>query len=241
MTIESLGEKPGHTRQQGAPAAVPEPEGLGLDPAFSRSQLVINHIVAGLRDGRYGPGQTLVAAELMKELGLSKAPVREALHLLVGEGMIELLPNRSVRLTRLDSHDVRGFLDVWSSLGGTSLRLAAHAIGRGADGRVLAARIGGVSAAAGRGITYEFLMSIADYHRAAAELGGNRFVQRFIGLAHFEHTYRHLVTLMPVLPFREYADRFAGVHEAVTAGDGKRAERLFRAHMDWVAGLLRSA
>lgn len=217
-----------------SPDADPEPAGV---PSLSRT--VIEHILAGVRQGRYVPGQTLVASELMKELGVSKAPVREALHLLVGEGVIELLPNRSVRLTRLDPREVKGFIDVWSSLGGTSLRLAAAAIGAGADAGGLHRNMAAVEQAAGRGITYEFLMTFADYHRAAAALHGNLFVGRFIGLAHFEHTHRHMASLMPAPRFREYAQRFAGVHRAVVAADGAAAERLFRVHMDWVGGLLR--
>jgi len=239
-------EKPGEEaadRGPLRPIVSPMERERPADPAFSSSRIVVNHILQGLRQGRYVPGQTLVAAELMKELGLSKAPVREALHLLVGEGVIELLQNRSVRITRLDADDVRGFVAVWSTLGATSLRLAAEAIAAegitsGADGRVLAARIAEVERAAGRGITYEFLMSIADYHCAAAAIGGNLFIRRFIGLAHFEHTHRHMASLMPALPFREYAQRFCGVHDAVIAGAGGQAERLFQEHMAWVTRLL---
>ena len=57
----------------------------------------------------YAPGQMIIAHDLMSELGVSKAPVREGIHVLVGEGVMELLPNRSARIRRLSAADLRDF------------------------------------------------------------------------------------------------------------------------------------
>ena len=64
-------------------------------------QIVIATILSRIKEGRYIPGQYLIAGDLMEELKLSKAPVREAIHVLVGEGVIELLQNRSARIRSL--------------------------------------------------------------------------------------------------------------------------------------------
>ncbi len=55
------------------------------------------------------PGSTLEEAALVKELGISRTPLREALIRLAAEGLVELLPNRGTRvapltLTRLQEH-----------------------------------------------------------------------------------------------------------------------------------------
>ena len=53
---------------------------------------VLQFIIDGLATGRYEPGQRLNAASLCKELGLRKAPVREALHVLAGAVSYTHLP-----------------------------------------------------------------------------------------------------------------------------------------------------
>ena len=42
------------------------------------------------REGRYQPGERLVAADLAAQFDVSRAPVREALAILVGEGVVEI-------------------------------------------------------------------------------------------------------------------------------------------------------
>lgn len=56
------------------------------------------HIASQLRDaitgGRLVPGERLRTQELAEELGVSRIPVREALHTLQAEGLVEFHPHR---------------------------------------------------------------------------------------------------------------------------------------------------
>src|SRR5690349_5360504 len=72
-----------------------------------------------LRDGAYreirdaivagtlAPGEILRDADLARRLGLSRAPVREALARLVAEGLVESKPQSYTRVTRIDVRDIR--------------------------------------------------------------------------------------------------------------------------------------
>ena len=71
------------------------------DGLASASQRVLAELERGFRDGRYAPGQRLVAGDLAADLGMSRAPVREAFHILAGRGVLELTPNRGVRIREL--------------------------------------------------------------------------------------------------------------------------------------------
>ena len=87
---------------------------------------VLQFIIDGLATGRYEPGQRLNAASLCKELGLSKAPVREALHVLAGEGVIDMPKNRGAIIRDLTRQDL---LDLWEAFAltiGREIRLAVN-------------------------------------------------------------------------------------------------------------------
>ena len=57
--------------------------------------------------GELQPGAPVRDADLAERLGLSRAPVREALSRLTGEGLVESKPQSYTRVTRLVPRDVR--------------------------------------------------------------------------------------------------------------------------------------
>ncbi|MFI8433838.1 GntR family transcriptional regulator [Streptomyces sp. NPDC079020] len=57
--------------------------------------------------GDIPPGAPVRDADLAERLGLSRAPVRDALSRLVGEGLVESKPQSYTRVTRLVPRDVR--------------------------------------------------------------------------------------------------------------------------------------
>lgn len=68
--------------------------------------------VAGhrLRDailsGQLAPGQKIVEEQLCADLGISRAPLREALRLLAQQGLVEHLPRRGSRVTEWSPGDI---------------------------------------------------------------------------------------------------------------------------------------
>lgn len=86
--------------------------------------LTSERVHAGLRraviGGRYLPGAMLNAPAIAEEFGTSVAPVRDAVHRLVGEGFIETLHGGGFQIPVLSENDLRD-LYVWH---GQVLRLA---------------------------------------------------------------------------------------------------------------------
>ncbi|WP_080823642.1 GntR family transcriptional regulator [Agrobacterium genomosp. 2] len=56
--------------------------------------------------GELAPGTRLREVQICSQLGVSRTPVREAFRTLAAEGMVELLPNRSVVVSELRASDV---------------------------------------------------------------------------------------------------------------------------------------
>jgi DNA-binding GntR family transcriptional regulator len=57
-------------------------------------------------DGRFAPGERLVEAELARQLGISRGPLREALHMLAKEGIVVIVPRRSKSVQDLDDRTI---------------------------------------------------------------------------------------------------------------------------------------
>ena len=63
----------------------------------SAAELVLAHILEEMSADRLRPGMRVNAAKVQQALDLSATPVREALSLLAGQGVVELLPDRGCR------------------------------------------------------------------------------------------------------------------------------------------------
>lgn len=61
----------------------------------------------GILSGNIGDGAELAQEQLAEQLQVSRMPVREALQMLEGEGLLERLPNRHMRVAGLSERSVR--------------------------------------------------------------------------------------------------------------------------------------
>jgi DNA-binding GntR family transcriptional regulator len=91
----------------------------GRGPALTRNtgNIATELIRAAILEGRLSPGQRLKEADLARDLGVSRTPVREALLVLQAEGFVDSLPNRGAavraytRAELLDLYDLRKLLE----------------------------------------------------------------------------------------------------------------------------------
>ncbi|MGD9737302.1 MAG: GntR family transcriptional regulator [Solirubrobacterales bacterium] len=74
--------------------------------------------------GELRPGQTLGEENLARQLGISRTPVREALVLLRGEGLVETPPNRPAAVRSFSAHDLREMHSLRAVLEGYAARTA---------------------------------------------------------------------------------------------------------------------
>ncbi len=87
-----------------------------------------DEIVVSLRDmivdGTLPAGAKLSEKQLCDHFGVSRTPLREAFKVLAAENIIELLPNRGVRVTKLTIEDIDEVFEVLGVLEGLSGELA---------------------------------------------------------------------------------------------------------------------
>ncbi|MGC4252085.1 MAG: GntR family transcriptional regulator [Sphingobium sp.] len=76
--------------------------------------------------GEIEPGERLREIALSEELGMSRTPVREAFRTLAAEGLVDLLPNRSVVVSTPDESEVADVFTVLGALEGLAGLLACR-------------------------------------------------------------------------------------------------------------------
>lgn len=143
-------------------------------PALVRTGLgdqIRQVLIDGITSGRLQPGERIVERRIAAELGVSQAPVREALRQLEALRLIETMPNRGARVREFTEDDFAEFFPVRAGLEETAADLAVSRLAGRVDG--LQVHIERLAAAEGPDVMRH---SIA-FHREIVEAAGNRLLQ----------------------------------------------------------------
>lgn len=143
-------------------------------PALVRTGLgdqIRQVLVDGIISGRFQPGERIVERRIAMELGVSQAPVREALRRLEALRLIETMPNRGARVRTFTEEDFAEFFPVRAGLEETAADLAVTRMG--GDVTALEGHIDRLAQAEGPDVMRH---SIA-FHREIVEATGNRLLR----------------------------------------------------------------
>jgi DNA-binding GntR family transcriptional regulator len=211
-----------------------------LNTGRDSSDRVLQTIIEGLLEGRYKPGQRVVARQLAEALGVSIVPVREAIHILAGEGVIDLTARKGARIRSMDQEEVGNWWRIQSMVGKLGVGFAARNINRRPDSVAkLEDAMDLISEKAGQMDGFDFLMVLLRFHMVVhdvAEMPQLNEATRRLGFffwAIFFPTY---------IPVREYGEMYIRNHQRVTdaivSGDPAGAEAAYQYHIDWTSALI---
>ena len=98
-------------------------------PDTTATRLVAERAYEDLRDRivtlQLPPGTVLREDELMKDLGIGRTPLREAVKRLALENLVEVQPRRGTFVTAVEAADIQGITEVRAELEGYAAELAA--------------------------------------------------------------------------------------------------------------------
>lgn len=192
-------------------------------------QSVYEELVELVVAGRLRPGQHLVETELARHLGVSRQPVREALHRLHAEGWIELRPNEGAFVHVPTDQEVDELLDARELLEAEAARLAARKASRDQVAQLRAICREGESAVRG-GDAGRFVAVNNDFHGALAGIAGNTVL---VLLAEFvARRARWYYRLVAPLRMQESCEEHTEIAEAIAAADQDRAGKVAWAHIE---------
>lgn len=80
--------------------------------SHNSANVIADRLRASIRLGELLPGTRLVQEKLAAELQVSRIPLREALHTLAAEGLIEVLPQRGMHVAELSRADIENLFEL---------------------------------------------------------------------------------------------------------------------------------
>lgn len=197
------------------------------DPDLPQGQTAYRRLLDEIRSGALVPGARLRETDLATRLGISRTPVREALRLLETDGLVTHLPRQGASLRRLDAPEVIELYEMRAVLEGTAARLAARAV-TGVELTELRA-LNATLAVAPAGAAAQDINR--QFHRALLDGARNRFLVKTMSALHKTLLILGPTTLTDPLRHVDAVAEHAAVLDALSDGDGARAQALMQDHV----------
>lgn len=202
---------------------------------------VLSYILAEMDAGTLRPGERVNAARIAATLNLSLAPVREALSVLAGRGVLDLLPDRGAVMRPLTPTDVVHLWEVLAPVAAKGLELAAQVVATGsADTHQVVQAYEAIGHEPSAVPPLKFILRLNDYHWAVNRLAGNPYLTVALETLGVPYWDRYLVELVDVRAnINGYLTNYRRIHESVMAGDGPAAAAVMHYHANWSVKLVR--
>ncbi len=177
-------------------------------------------------DGTRAPGSKLVERDLAEEMSVSRVPVRDALKVLVADGLATPRPRTWTTVRAFSEADIDDLIEVRSALETLAFRLAAQ---RGTDDQraQLADQLDAERRAARTGDARAARRAGADFHETVIAMAANRLLSEL-----FERTRHRMRWLLGQHSELELmADEHQQLYRALAARDVDRVGDLAQAHL----------
>ena len=175
-------------------------------------------------------GDTLTEVSLSKRLGVSRTPLRAALHRLAEEGLVEIAPNKGAVVVGVNDDDLVDIYKIRMRLEGLASREAAARISE-EDKKRLADSVE-LSEFYIHRRDIEHLKELdTQFHNIIYRASGNRLLSKTLSELHRNiHVYRKQSLAVPerlVKSMEEHRE----ILDAIERGDADEADRLTSAHI----------
>lgn len=193
---------------------------------LTRAEAIARHLREEIVAGRLAPGTVIKDAELADRLGVSITPVREAIVLLSAEGLIDISPNRTRRVTDVTQKNALELIDVMCVLACAGVEWGVPNL-TGADLARMRQRLDEMLAALGAGDGGAATSAGADFSTIMISASGNRELQTHVDLV--VTRMRRLLALTPQRgQWRPWIDGYTEVLALLEQDDPQRAIARYR-------------
>ena len=201
-------------------------------------QSVYDALIDLIVGGELPPGQHMVETDLARQLGVSRQPIREALHRMEAEGWVDLRPSQGAFVHVPTDSEVDELLDVRALLEAETARLAAASSSPDPqtrpDPQTQLARLREIcregQAAAEADDFGAAVAANNAFHAEIAVIGGNATLAELADIVgrRVQWYYRMVAPARGHGSWTEHAEMI----DAIKAGDPERAQALARKHTE---------
>jgi DNA-binding GntR family transcriptional regulator len=196
----------------------------------SLEEMVYAKLEEEILSGELPMGESLGEIALAKRLGVSRTPVRGALHKLSEEGLVEILPNRGATVIGINIEDLVDIYRIRERLEGLASSLAAK--------RITADELEKMTEAVELAGFYHEKNDIEHikeldtvFHSIIFKASGSRFLSMTLTELHRKiKSYRKRSLSVPGR-VQKSADEHREILEAIKAGDSDKADSLTSLHV----------
>ena len=192
-------------------------------------QSVYDALIDLIVSGELPPGQHLVETDIARQLGVSRQPIREALHRMEAEGWVDLRPSQGAFVHVPTDSEVDELLDVRELLETETTRRAARLAGADDVARLRAICQEGAAAAAADDVARAVAANNA-FHAEIAALAGNVVLADLASIVsrRVQWYYRLVAPARGQDSWAEHTEQI----EAIEAHDEDRAQALAHQHTE---------
>ncbi|AHF68149.1 GntR family transcriptional regulator [Pseudomonas cichorii] len=204
-----------------------------VEDSETLSENVFRRIQAAIVKGEIAPGSKISEPELARTYGISRGPLREAIHRLEGQRLLVRVPHVGARVVSLSHAELIELYEIRESLEGMACRLAAE--------RMTAEQIDELrtvldtherDAAFQAGVGYYQQEGDFDFHYRIIQGSGNKTLSQMLcgELYQLVRMYRIQFSTTPNRPRQAFAEHHR-ILDAIAERDGELAELLMRRHI----------
>ena len=204
--------------------------GPAADPVARNvlSAQVKDRILQWILERRLEPGSRIIETRVAKELGVSQAPVREALRDLTTLGVVEMQPYRGARVKTPTKEGLVEAMEVRGELEALAARQAAKRI-TSEQLDELQALIDEMHKMAEQGDAHAHALNNTNFHATVIRAAGNKTLERLWSMLEpFARTY--VTEMVPGTDLFWLGDRHVAILDALREGDPERAADTMRTH-----------
>lgn len=202
-----------------------------------KSRTICDEIEKRLVHGHYRFGEEILANDLVKEFGASRAPVMSAMSYLRAEGYLVITPQVGCRVISPTTSEIEDFVFVFGRVEGAMAAMAAE---RHDDNeikllRATQQRIRQITPKKGETISLSFVDLVGDFHRQIHGMTHSKYeierAAKYLRMSEF-FLFNSNAMKVPQGVSLTIADKQrAGIIEAIAARDAALASKLMEEHV----------
>lgn len=199
--------------------------------AKSLEESVYYKLEEEILQGTLKKGDTLAEISLSRRLGVSRTPIRGAMHRLAEEGLIEVIPNKGAVVIGVNDEDLVNIYKIRMRLEGLASREAAERISKEDKARL--SELVELSEFYLARNDLERLKELdSEFHNIIYRASGNRLLEKTLSELHRNiKAYRRLSLTVPervTLSVKEHGE----ILSAILSGNAEEADRLTFLHIE---------
>ncbi len=201
---------------------------MANDSAVSKAyEYLYNQIL----DGNLALGAPIAEAEVSREIGLSRSPIREALKRMEAEGLVKHYQGRGVFVTDITQHDLEEIFELRIVLETTALHTSINRIGEEKldemEQSFLALKDNG-------GTEEEFYAANSDLHDTIVNYCGNQRLRSFLSTLDAQNAIVNRISSIDPRHFSTSTVEHLDIIRAIRERDPEKAEACLRKHIETV-------